>query len=94
MASRDDIFLTFVLEDEENLIPREHPVTLDLISPRGQLVERQNHTARGTLLQFGFLETSGVMPNGSRWSSISVRTGSNTLTWQTCRYKASFSVSG
>ena len=64
----DDIFLTFVLEDEENLIPREHPVTLDLISPRGQLVERQTNTSPvGRFYKFA-LKTADDAPTGL-WSA-------------------------
>ena len=64
----DEIFLTFVLEDEENLIPREHPVTLDLISPRGQLVERQTNTSPvGRFYKF-VLKTADDAPTGL-WSA-------------------------
>ncbi len=64
----DDIFLTFVLEDEENLIPREHPVTLDLVSPRGQLVERQTNTSPvGRFYKFA-LKTPDDAPTGL-WSA-------------------------
>lgn len=35
----DDIYLTFVLENKRNLLPPDHPVTLDLFNPQGQLVK-------------------------------------------------------
>lgn len=33
----DSIYVTFILEDREKLIPKEHPATLDLFTPKGQL---------------------------------------------------------
>ncbi len=34
----DDIFLTFILQDKDQLIPDNHPVRLDLFDPRGNKV--------------------------------------------------------
>lgn len=36
----DEIYLTFILEDPENVLPKEHPVSFDFIDSRGQLVKR------------------------------------------------------
>lgn len=33
----DSIYVTFILEDREQLIPKEHPATLELFTPKGQL---------------------------------------------------------
>lgn len=35
----DNIYLTFVLQDKENLIPDNHPVTMQLFNPKGQLMQ-------------------------------------------------------
>lgn len=35
----DNIYLTFVLQDKENLIPDSHPVTMQLFNPKGQLMQ-------------------------------------------------------
>ncbi len=35
----DDLFLTFVLFDRDRVLPREHPVLLDLYNPKGQLIQ-------------------------------------------------------
>lgn len=35
----DDIYLTFVLQDKEKLIPKSHPVTMQLFNPKGQLMK-------------------------------------------------------
>lgn len=36
----DSLYLTFVLEDKEALLPKTHPVSLELINPSGQVVNR------------------------------------------------------
>ncbi len=40
----DDIFLTFVLQDREEAIPANHPVTLELYNPKGQLIQSVTNT--------------------------------------------------
>ncbi len=41
----DEIFLTFVLQDREKAIPAGHPVTMELINPRGQTIQTQTNAA-------------------------------------------------
>jgi alpha-2-macroglobulin len=41
----DSLFLTFVLEDKAGRLPKEHPVTFDLVNPRGQTVASITRTA-------------------------------------------------
>lgn len=36
----DSIFVTFILEDKNKTLPKIHPVSLDLYTPRGQLYQR------------------------------------------------------
>lgn len=36
----DSIFVTFVLEDKAKTLPKDHPVSLELYTPRGQLAQR------------------------------------------------------
>ncbi|MGD1846000.1 MAG: alpha-2-macroglobulin [Salibacteraceae bacterium] len=36
----DSLYLTFVLEDKEGVLPETHPVTLELVNPSGQTVQR------------------------------------------------------
>jgi len=38
----DSLFLTFILEDKEKKLPENHPVTLELYTPKGQLYKRLN----------------------------------------------------
>jgi len=40
----DSLFLTFVLEDKTHRLPKDHPVTLELINPRGQVVQTITRT--------------------------------------------------
>jgi hypothetical protein len=35
----DSLYLTFVLDDKANPLPADHPVTLELVNPRGQIVQ-------------------------------------------------------
>jgi uncharacterized protein YfaS (alpha-2-macroglobulin family) len=36
----DTLFLSFILEDKQNTLPKNHPVTFELTNPRGQLVKK------------------------------------------------------
>lgn len=36
----DSLYLSFILEDKENVLPPNHPVTLELYNPKGKLVQR------------------------------------------------------
>jgi uncharacterized protein YfaS (alpha-2-macroglobulin family) len=40
----DTLFLSFMLHDAENMIPKEHPVQLELKNPQGQIVEKKIST--------------------------------------------------
>ncbi|NVN93770.1 MAG: hypothetical protein HXX18_00660 [Bacteroidetes bacterium] len=40
----DSLYLTFILEDKEKVLPGNHPVTFDLINPNGQIVRRMIKT--------------------------------------------------
>ncbi|TCS36385.1 alpha-2-macroglobulin family protein [Reinekea marinisedimentorum] len=51
----DDIFLTFVLSDEESSLPENHPVTMRLYDARNRLVDTQtNNTPVGNFYRFNF----------------------------------------
>ncbi|WP_029903620.1 alpha-2-macroglobulin [Prevotella sp. 10(H)] len=41
----DSIFVTFILEDKGNTLPKEHPVSLELYTPRGQMAQRYVSTS-------------------------------------------------
>lgn len=40
----DDIHLTFVLEDKQDNIPANHPVTMELYNPKGQMIESKTNS--------------------------------------------------
>ncbi len=49
----DDIYLTFILEDQESKIPENHPVVFELTNPRGQLKQKLVSTsAIGNMYHF------------------------------------------
>jgi len=37
----DSLFISFILEDKTNKLPANHPVSFELLNPRGQMVHRQ-----------------------------------------------------
>ncbi|MDR2955703.1 MAG: hypothetical protein LBV43_11530 [Prevotella sp.] len=41
----DSIFVTFILEDKTNSLPKDHPVSLELYTPRGQMEQRYVSTS-------------------------------------------------
>jgi len=41
----DSIYLTFILEDKDKIIPEDHPVSLELFTPRGQLYQKYIKTS-------------------------------------------------
>ncbi len=45
----DSLFLSCIIEDRDNQLPKEHPVEMELVSPRGQLYKRliQTNAADG-----------------------------------------------
>ncbi len=51
----DDLHLVFVLEDKQDRIPENHPVTMELYSPKGQLIESlTNSQPVGDFYKFKF----------------------------------------
>ncbi|VAW98643.1 hypothetical protein MNBD_GAMMA22-1596 [hydrothermal vent metagenome] len=64
----DNIFLTFVLQDKDNTIPTNHPVTMRLYSPKGQLVQTiSNNKPMGDFYSFT-LKTSENSETGN-WTA-------------------------
>ncbi len=64
----DAIHLTFVVQDKGKTLPANHPVTLELRNPRGQLVQTlTNATPVGQFYQFA-LTTTADAPTGD-WTA-------------------------
>ncbi|MCK7557830.1 MG2 domain-containing protein [Chitinophaga sedimenti] len=58
----DSLFLTFVLEDKDNKLPDNHPVTMELYNPKGQLYRRltQNTSVDGFYKFHTFTESEAI----------------------------------
>jgi alpha-2-macroglobulin len=65
----DQIFLTFVLGDIKNKLPKDYPVKMDLFDPSGQLtMSKTNNTPSGTMYSFA-MKTDAVSKTG-KWKAI------------------------
>lgn len=63
----DSIYLTFILEDKDKTLPKEHPVSLEFYSPTGQLYQR-------------YVNTEGI--NGFYSFNLSTEMSSPTGNWR------------
>jgi uncharacterized protein YfaS (alpha-2-macroglobulin family) len=67
----DTIYLTFALQDREHTLPPDHPVTVELRNPRGQLVQTLiNSKPVGQFYTFE-LKTAADAPTGD-WNAIAM----------------------
>lgn len=41
----DTLHISFILEDENNVLPKDHPISFELRNPAGQLVDRETFTS-------------------------------------------------
>lgn len=61
----DDIFLSFILEDKQNILPANHPVKLDLFDPSGKKVLTETSSkAVGDIYTFA-IKTDEAAPTGN-----------------------------
>ena len=65
----DDIFLTFILQDKEKLLPDDHPVKLDLFDPRGNKVTSQTNVQPVNNFYTFQLRTEDTAPTGN-WRAV------------------------
>ena len=83
----DDIYLTFVFQDKDGVIPDNHPVSMQLISPRGRVVQTLTNTSpTGDFYPFHF-KTKEKDETG-KWlvrAHLGGNTFSKTLTIETVR---------
>lgn len=64
----DSLFVMFILEDKDNLLPEKHPVSFELINPQGQVVNKAIKT-RGLNGFYNFsTSTESDAPTGN-WSA-------------------------
>ncbi|WP_295128020.1 MG2 domain-containing protein [uncultured Chitinophaga sp.] len=68
----DSLFLTFVLEDKDNKLPENHPVTMELYNPKGQLYRRitQSQSLNGFYKFQTFTESEAI--TGSYTAKVKV----------------------
>jgi len=64
----DDIHLTFVLQDEDGTLPADHPVTMELLNPQGQLVQSVVNTTPVNGFYTFKLKTNENAPTGN-WTA-------------------------
>jgi len=93
----DPIHLTFVLHDPQDVLPDDHPVTLELRDPRGQVAQRFTKTASVDGFYSFPLSTDPEAPTGSWEARVKVgdRTFSKSLRIETVmpnRLKIDFDV--
>ena len=68
----DSLFLNFVLEDKQNSIPKDHPITFKLIDPRGQENQKLILTERVGQVFPIHIATSSDAPTGNYMAMVEV----------------------
>jgi uncharacterized protein YfaS (alpha-2-macroglobulin family) len=74
----DDIFLTFLLSDPQQTLPRNHPVSFEFEDPRGRIVQQRNFTSSVDGFYPIAVSTASDAPTGD-WTAR-VRVGGNVFT--------------
>ncbi|MFC2103932.1 alpha-2-macroglobulin [Bacteroidota bacterium] len=68
----DSLYVSFILEDKNEVLPKDHPVVFDLIDPRGQIYSRQvKSKSVGGIYDFR-TKTSTDAPTGNWLAKIKV----------------------
>jgi uncharacterized protein YfaS (alpha-2-macroglobulin family) len=68
----DTLFLTFILEDKDHKLPASHPVSLELLNPRGQVVRKIMKTVSvGGFYDFP-VTTDAEAPTGTWMARVKV----------------------
>ncbi len=68
----DSLFLTFILEDHKKSLPANHPVTLTLSNPAGQVVSRIIRTASMNGFYNFSTSTSPASPTGNWMAKVKI----------------------
>jgi len=74
----DDIFLTFLLSDQQQTLPRNHPVSFEFEDPRGRVALQRNFTSSIDGFYPIAVSTASDAPTGD-WTAR-VRVGGNVFT--------------
>lgn len=73
----DTIFLSFILQDRDNVLPVNHPVNLDIVNSRGQVVNKQTKINEQNGFYTFVYKTDDEAPTGN-WTA-NVRVGGITF---------------
>ncbi len=68
----DSLYLTFLLEDKLNLVPKAHPVVFELQNPQGQVVQRLVRSAGENGFYRFATATDGDAPTGTYTARVKV----------------------
>ncbi len=68
----DSLYLVFILEDKEKTLPANHPVTLDLINPQGQIVKRLTQSTGVNGIYNLSTATDATAPTGTWTANVRV----------------------
>lgn len=68
----DTLFLTFILEDKDKLLPENHPVTFELFNVHGQLVQRKVRTQSTHQFYPFTIVTDADAPTGNWLAKVKV----------------------
>lgn len=68
----DSLFLGFIVEDKEGKLPKEHPIEMELISPRGQLYKRMVTTNNDDGFNVFKTATNASVPTGNWFCRIKI----------------------
>lgn len=74
----DSLYLTFMLEDKNGILPQHHPVTFELINPHGQVIRKMIRTSGVNGFYAFKTNTDPEAPTGNWSARISV--GGTTFT--------------
>lgn len=64
----DTLFLTFILEDRDKTLPKNHPVNFELVNPMGQIVSKVSRTGNEHNFYSFTMTTAEDAPTGS-WTA-------------------------
>jgi uncharacterized protein YfaS (alpha-2-macroglobulin family) len=64
----DTLFLSFILEDKENTLPKNHPVQFELLNPQGQVFRKITKTT-GTSGFYSFTTTTEKSSPTGNWTA-------------------------
>ncbi len=83
----DSLFVSFILEDENKILPKNHPITFELRDPSGQLVDRETRTSslNGFYVYRGVTEKQAPTGNWRLQASVGGQTFSKTLKIETVK---------